>query len=435
MNTVAIVGRPNVGKSTLFNRLIGERKAIVDDQSGVTRDRQYGIFDWDGREFTVIDTGGFVAKTDDVFEKAIKNQVQIAIDEADIILFVVDVQTGITDLDQDMTKILRKTDKPIMLVVNKVENPENRQNAVEFYNLGITENFFELSAMTGSGTGELLDQIIELLPEDKPKLETDLPKLAVLGRPNAGKSSFVNALLGYDRTVVTDIAGTTRDTIHTRYNSYGKDFYLIDTAGLRKKSKVTENIEFYSVMRAVKAIDEADVIFIMIDATRGFETQDQNIFGLAEKRQKGIVILVNKWDLVEGKDNHTTQEYSKMIKDKIAPFVDVPIIFMSALTKQRIFKAIETGIEVYNSREKEIPTSKLNEFLQFAINKNHPPSTKGKYIQIKYMTQVKINPPTFTFFANLPQYIKDPYKRYLENEMRDTFDFKGVPLNLFFRKK
>lgn len=434
-NTVAIVGRPNVGKSTLFNRLIGERKAIVDDQSGITRDRQYGTFYWTDREFIVVDTGGFVENTDDVFEKAIKDQVRIAIDEADLILFVVDVNTGITDLDQDMANILRRTDKPILLCVNKVDNATKGYENAEFYNLGMDSELYNISAMTGSGSGELLDKVIELLPPEQDPVEVNYPKFCIVGRPNAGKSSFVNALLGYDRNIVTDIEGTTRDTIHTKYDKFGKEFLLVDTAGIRKKSKVHENIEFYSVMRAINAIEEADVVFLMVDATRGLESQDLNIFSLAEKRKKGVVILVNKWDLIENKETMTSENFKKAIFEKTAPFTDIPVIFMSALTKQRIFKAIETGIEVYESLKNEVPTSVLNEWLQFVTNKTLPPSVKGKNISIKYMTQVKNNPPVFTFFTNFPKYIKDPYKRYLENEFRKAFEYSGVPVSFFFRQK
>jgi GTPase len=433
-NTVAIVGRPNVGKSTLFNRLIGERKAIVDDQSGITRDRQYGTFYWTDREFIVIDTGGFVEHTDDIFEKAIKDQVRIAIDEADLIMFVVDINTGITDLDQDMADILRRAKKPVLTIVNKVDNNNKGYENAEFYNLGLGD-LFNISAMSGSGTGELLDEVINVLPKENDHIQVNYPKFCIVGRPNAGKSSFVNALLGYDRTIVTDIAGTTRDTIHTKYDKYGKEFLLVDTAGIRKKAKVHENIEFYSVMRAINAIEEADVVFLMIDATRGLEAQDMSIFSLAEKRKKGVVILVNKWDLVEEKQTQTTEDYKKAILEKTAPFSDIPVVFMSAMTKQRIFKAIEIGIEVYDNMLQEIPTSVLNEWLQKVTERQHPPSVKGKNINIKYATQVKSNPPAFGLFTNFPKYIREGYRRYLENEFRKAFKFSGVPVSFFFRQK
>ena len=430
---VAIVGRPNVGKSTLFNRLIGERKSIVDDVSGVTRDRQYGISDWNGKDFTVIDTGGFVEHSEDVFEKAIREQVKIALEEAGLILFMVDVTCGITDLDQDIANILRKTNKPVITVVNKVDNASRELDATEFYSLGLGE-MFTLSSISGSGTGELLDRVAELLPDAKAEEEEDIPKFTIVGRPNVGKSSFLNALLGQERNVVTDVAGTTRDSIHTRYDYFNKDFLLIDTAGIRKKAKVHENLEFYSVIRAVKAIDEADVCFLMIDATIGLESQDLNIFSLIRKRKKGVVILVNKWDLMK-KETNTTKEYEKSIREKTAPFTDIPIIFISALTKQRIFKAIETAIDVYKNRSKKIPTSKLNNVMLEAIERYKPPVVKDKFVKIKYITQLKSPTPTFAFFCNLPQYIKESYKRYLENQLREHFNFTGVPVSLYFRKK
>jgi GTP-binding protein len=431
---VAIVGRPNVGKSTLFNRLLGTRKSIVDNESGITRDRIYGTSDWNGKEFTVIDTGGFVEGSDDIFEKAIRDQVLIAMEEADVIVFLLDVSTGVTDLDSEVAKLLRKQKKPLVTVVNKVDNYYRDLDANEFYSLGLGD-MFKVSAISGSGTGELLDRVVEHLPDEEEDNDDDkIPKFTIIGRPNVGKSSFLNVLLGEERNIVTDIAGTTRDTINSRYNYFGKDFILVDTAGIRKKSKVFENIEFYSVMRAVKAIEEADVCFLLIDAKDGFESQDVNIFKLAQKRKKGIVILVNKWDLVE-KDHKTTESFITQIKEKIAPFTDVPIIFVSALTKQRIFKAVEKGLDVYNNKSKKISTSNLNKFLEDAIQHYPPPSFKGKHIKIKYATQIDGRYPAFAFFANLPQYVKEAYIRYLENKLRDTFDFEGVPLTLWFRKK
>ncbi|MDZ4839858.1 MAG: ribosome biogenesis GTPase Der [Bacteroidota bacterium] len=433
-NIVAIVGRPNVGKSTLFNRLIGERQAIVDDVSGVTRDRHYGVSEWNGREFVVVDTGGYVSNSDDVFEKAIRAQVEIAIAEADILLFMVDVVTGITDQDFTFAQVLRKSNKPILVVTNKVDNYERLADTHEFYKFGF-EELFSLSSINGSGTGELLDRVVELLPvEERDKSQDDLPKFAILGRPNVGKSTLINTLIGEDRNIVSNIPGTTRDSINTHYNKFGKEFILIDTAGIRKKGKVTEDIEFYSVMRAIKALEAADLIFLVIDAVEGFESQDQNIFQLADKRGKGIVILVNKWDLVE-KDNKTLDAYTKEIKEKIAPFTDVPIMFISAIEKTRIYKAVDIAMEVYENRKKRISTSELNEMLQTAVLTMHPPSIKGKFIKIKYATQVHIEAPTFAFFANHPQYIREDYKRYIENKLREHFNFSGVPLKLFFRKK
>jgi GTP-binding protein len=432
-NIVAIVGRPNVGKSTLFNRFVKKREAIVDAVSGVTRDRHYGKSDWNGKEFSVIDTGGYVVGSDDIFEEEIRKQVQLAIDESDVILFVVDVENGVTGMDEEVAKILRQVKKPLFLVVNKVDNAKRETEALEFYNLGLGE-FFTISSMNGSGTGELLDAVADVLPENEEVEESALPKFAVVGRPNAGKSSFINALIGIDRTIVTDIAGTTRDTINIDYNQFGFDFTLVDTAGIRKKSKVKEDLEFYSVMRAVRAIEECDVVILIIDATRGFEGQDQNIFWLAEKNNKGIVILVNKWDLIE-KETNSAKQYEEALRKEIAPFTDVPIIFTSVLTKQRIFKAIETAVEVYKNKTKRIPTSKLNEVMLELIQNYPPPSLKGKFVKIKYCTQLPTHVPQFVFFANLPQYVKEPYKRFLENKLRENFDFKGVPVSVYIRQK
>ncbi len=435
MNTiVAIVGRPNVGKSTFFNRLIQQRQAIVDSVSGVTRDRHYGKCDWNGKEFSVIDTGGYIVGSDDVFEEEIRKQVQLAIDESDIILFLVDVEEGITPMDTEVANLLRKIDKPVFLVINKVDNAMRNSDAVEFYSLGLGE-YYTISSINGSGTGDLLDAVTEriALPEEKEEQE-ELPRFAVVGRPNAGKSSFINALIGEDRNIVTDIAGTTRDSIDTRYNRFGFDFNLVDTAGIRKKSKVKEDLEFYSVMRAVRAIEYCDVAILVIDATRGFEKQDENIFWLAQKNRKGIVILINKWDLVE-KDNHTLRDYEAVVRQTIAPFTDVPIIFVSALTKQRIYKAIETAVTVYENKKRRISTSKLNDTMLEIIKQNPPPAIKGKYVKIKFCTQLPTPTPQFAFFANLPQYVKDPYKRFLENKLRDIFNFTGVPITIYIRKK
>ena len=430
---VAIVGRPNVGKSTIFNRLHGARKAIVDDVSGVTRDRHYGVSDWGNREFTIIDTGGYVTGSDDVFETSIREQVEIAIAEADVLLFMVDVTTDITDLDQSFAKHLRKTNKPVIVAVNKVDNNERLMMSHQFYALGFDE-VYPVSSMSGSGTGELLDALITKLPPESLAKEDDLPRLSLIGRPNVGKSSLCNVLLGQERNIVTDIAGTTRDTIDTKYSAYGMDFTLVDTAGVRKKGKTMDNIEFYSVMRSIKAIESSDVVLLILDATLGMEAQDVNLFSLAAKNGKGIVILVNKWDLVE-KDHKSTKYYIEAIHEKIAPFTDVPIIFISAKTKQRVFKAVETAIEVYQNTKKHVPTSKLNDLMLEIIQETPPPSKKGKYIKIKYVTQLKSKSISFAFFCNLPQYIGDAYKRFLENKLRQNFDFTGVPINIYFRKK
>ena len=431
---VAIVGRPNVGKSTLFNRMIGERKAIIDDTSGVTRDRIYGFSHWNGRNFTVIDTGGFVQSSDDLFEKAIRMQVEIAIQEAQAIIYCTDVTTGITDLDEDVARMLRKTDKPVFLAVNKVDNSTRHMIANEFWSLGF-ENTFFISAISGSGSGELLDAITEVLPEeDKSNLDPELPRFAIVGQPNVGKSSMANALLGEERNIVTDIPGTTRDAIHSKYDKFGKEFYLIDTAGIRKKAKVHEDLEFYSVIRAVKAIEEADVCFLMIDAKMGIEAQDMSIFGLIQKRNKGIVILVNKWDLVD-KETNTAKEFEAKIKSKIAPFTDVPVIFISVLDKQRIFKAIDIGLEVFENRKRKIPTSKLNDIMLEAIQRYPPPSHRGKFIKIKYITQLPVYYPSFAFFCNNPKHVKPSYRNYLENQLRKHFNFTGVPVSIYFREK
>ena len=431
-NIVAIVGRPNVGKSTLYNRLTETRKAIVDDYSGVTRDRHYGTAEWTDKHFTVIDTGGYVAHSDDVFEAAIREQVVIAIEEATVILFMVDVVTGITDLDDDIAKLLRRSKKPVFVVVNKVDNNQRLNDASIFYSLGLGE-IYSLSAMSGSGTGELLDEVIKHF-EDEPEDENQLPKYAIVGRPNVGKSSLINALIGKERNIVTPIAGTTRDSIHIHYNQYGHEFMLIDTAGLRKKTKVKENIEFYSVMRTIKALEEADVIILMIDAVEGIESQDINIFHLAEKNKKGVVILVNKWDLIE-KNTKTTGVFEDTIRDKIAPFSDVPIVFTSVVEKQRIYKSLEAASKVYENKLKKIPTSKLNDVMLPIIENFPPPAVKGKYVKIKYVTQINASSPMFAFFCNLPQYIKEPYKRFIENKLRENFDFTGVPIQIYFRQK
>jgi len=433
-NIVAIVGRPNVGKSTFFNRMIQRREAIVDAVSGVTRDRNYGKADWNGKTFSIIDTGGYVKGSDDVFEAEIDKQVELAIDEADAIIFMVDVESGITGMDEDVAKLLRKVKKPVFLVVNKVDNAKRLENAVEFYSLGLGD-YYPIASTSGSGTGDLLDALVESLPEIEDDEETELPRFAVVGRPNAGKSSFINALIGEDRYIVTDIAGTTRDAIDTRYNRFGFEFNLVDTAGIRRKSKVKEDLEFYSVMRSVRAIENCDVCLIILDATRGFDGQVQNIFWLAQRNRKGIVILVNKWDLLEDKETNTLKEFEANIRKEIEPFTDVPIVFMSVLTKQRIYKAIETAVEVYKNRSKKIKTSELNDRMLPIIEHYPPPAWKGKYVKIKYCMQLPTPQPQFAFFCNLPQYVREPYKRYLENKLREEFDFTGVPVSVYFRKK
>ena len=430
---VAVVGRPNVGKSTFFNRLIKRREAIVDAVSGVTRDRHYGKTDWNGVSFSVIDTGGYLAGGDDSFEKEINKQVALAIDEADAIIFMVNVEEGLTGMDEAVAEMLRKCHKPILVAVNKVDSNNRRNDMHEFYALGF-EHLYALSSVNGSGTGELLDDLVALLPVKEPQEENTLPRFAVVGRPNAGKSSFINALIGEDRYIVTDIAGTTRDAIDTRYNRFGFEVNLVDTAGIRRKAKVKEDLEFYSVMRSIRAIEHSDVCILMLDATRGFESQDANIFWLAQRNRKGIVILVNKWDLVE-KENNTAKEYEAVIRKEIEPFTDVPILFVSALNKQRIYKAIETAVAVYNNRTKRIPTRKLNEVMLPIIENYPPPAIKGKYIKIKFCTQLPTPMPQFAFFANLPQYVKDPYRRFIENKLRENFDFNGVPIDVYFRQK
>ena len=432
---VAIVGRPNVGKSTLFNRLIKRRDAIVDAVSGVTRDRHYGKSDWNGKEFSLIDTGGYSVGSDDVFEEEIRKQVQLAIDEADMIVFVVDVEDGIMPMDEEVANLLRQVNKPLFMAVNKVDNAMRVGNAVEFYNLGLGD-YHTISSINGSGTGDLLDAIAEAIPnhEVADEASDELPRFAVVGRPNAGKSSFINALIGEDRNIVTDIAGTTRDAIDTKYNRFGFEFNLVDTAGIRKKSKVKEDLEFYSVMRAVRAIEHCDVAIVVVDATRGFEGQDQSIFWLAEKNKKGVVVLINKWDLIE-KQTNTMRDIKVQIQQQIAPFTDVPIVFISTLTKQRIYKAIETAVSVFENRKRRVSTSKLNDKMLEIIKQNPPPATKGKYIKIKFCTQLPTRTPQFAFFANLPQYVKEPYKRFVENKLREHFDFSGVPITVYFRQK
>ncbi len=432
-NIIAIVGRPNVGKSTLFNRLTRSRKAIVDGKSGVTRDRHYGRSDWNGHEFMVIDTGGYLSKSDDIFEGEIKKQVITAIDEADIILFMVDVETGITDPDEALARILRKTDKKVMVVVNKVDSNDRQYDANIFFKLGLGD-IYTISSINGSGTGDLLDIIVEELPEANIEEELELPRLAIVGRPNVGKSSLVNALLDQERNIVTPLSGTTRDTIYTRYNKFNHDFYLVDTAGLRKKGKVREDLEFYSVMRAIRAIENADVCLLLIDAQEGFESQDLNILNLIHKNRKGAVILVNKWDLVE-KETYTAKQMEDKIREKIAPFQDVPIIFTSALTKLRLQKVLETAMQVYKNRLQKIPTSKLNEILLEAVKAHHPPSFRGHEIKVKYVTQLPTHSPSFALFCNYPEHVKEPYKRYIENRIREHFNFTGVPILIFFRKK
>jgi len=432
---VAIVGRPNVGKSTLYNRLIGERLAIIDDVSGVTRDRIYGHSIWNGKDITVIDTGGFVKNSEDVFEAAIRDQVQIAVDEADVIIFMGDVTTGITYLDDQIADMLRRSTKPVVVCVNKVDNHARQLSANEFWALGFDNTFF-VSSINGSGTGDLLDAVVDLLPE-KEIVEDDpeLPRIAVVGQPNVGKSSFVNALLGEERNIVTDIAGTTRDSVNSRYTKFGQDFILVDTAGIRKKSKVHENLEFYSVIRAVKAIEDADICLLMIDAQTGVETQDMKIFSLIQKRRKGIVIMVNKWDLIENKETNSVRDYENAIKRKISPFNDVPILFASALEKQRIFKAVELLMKVHKNRTQKIKTSELNEVMQEAMEKYPPPAHRGRLIKIKYVTQLPTYFPSFAFFCNHPKHVKESYRNYLENQLRESFDLTGVPINVHFREK
>ncbi len=433
--TVAITGRPNVGKSTFFNRMLEQRKAIVDDVSGVTRDRQYGVAEWTGRTFNVIDTGGFVVGSDDVFEREIRKQVHIAIDEANVIIFMVDAATGITNLDESMADLLRRSTKPVFLVVNKVDNQTRMMEASEFYSLGF-EHIFFLSSISGSGTGELLDAIVALMPDESDSVtdEEEIPKFAIIGQPNVGKSSLLNALIGQERTIVSDIAGTTRDTIHTHYNMFNKEFVLIDTAGIRRKNKVNEDIEFYSVIRAIKAMDEANVCMIMIDAEKGITAQDLSIFAMAVKKGKGIVMLVNKWDLVE-KETNTARDYEKELKQRLAPFSDVPILFISVTEKQRLLKSIEAALMVFENRQRKVATSKLNEVMLKAIEQFHPPVVRGNAVKIKYVTQLPTYAPTFAFFCNYPDEVKLPYQNYLENKLRENFDFAGVPVRLFFRKK
>jgi GTP-binding protein len=433
--TLAIVGRPNVGKSTLFNRLLEQRKAIVDDVSGVTRDRQYGISDWNGKSFNVIDTGGFVHGSEDVFEKEIAKQVLIAVEEADAIVFMVDAGTGITHLDEEMANVLRKSIKPVFLTVNKVDNNDRMLDATEFYSMGFEPVYFIASA-SGSGTGELLDAVADLIPEEKKDDEgtDELPKFAIIGQPNVGKSSLLNALVGQERTIVSDIAGTTRDTIHTHYNLFQKEFILIDTAGIRRKARVHEDLEFYSVIRAIKAVDEADVCLLLIDAEKGMTAQDLNIFSLAAKKGKGILLLVNKWDLV-AKETNTARDYEIELKKRLAPFSDVPVLFISVVEKTRIFKAMETALEVFENRKRRVPTSKLNDVMLKAVQAHHAPVVRGHAIKIKFVTQLPTAVPSFAFFCNFPDDIKTPYRNYLENQLRKNFELSGVPVRLFFRKK
>ena len=430
---VAIVGRPNVGKSTFFNRMIQRREAIVDSTSGVTRDRNYGKSFWNGKEFSLIDTGGYLIGSKDVFVKEIDKQVNLAIEESDLIIFMVDSESGITGMDQEVAKLLRKSEKKFLLVVNKVDNSKRQENTLEFYKIGV-EKIYPISAINGSGTGELLDDLIKSLPKTEKKIEKSIPSFAVVGRPNAGKSSFINTLIGKERYIVTEIAGTTRDSIDTYYNKYGFEFNIIDTAGIRRKARVKEDLEFYSVMRSIRSIENSDVCLLIVDASRGFDGQVQNIFWLAHRNNKGIVIVINKWDLVE-KDEKSVIKYEKMIKELISPFDDVPIVFVSTISKQRIFKAIEVAIEVYKNKTIKIVTKKLNNFLLPIISINPPPSYKGKYVKIKFCTQLPSSYPQFAFFCNLPQYVKDPYKRFLENKLRENYNFKGVPISIYFRKK
>ena len=435
-NLVAIVGRPNVGKSTLFNRLTKTRQAIVNEQAGTTRDRQYGKSEWLGREFSVVDTGGWVVNSDDIFEGEIRKQVMLAVEEADVILFVVDVMNGVTDLDMEVATILRRTQKPVLMVANKTDNNDLQYNAAEFYSLGLGDPYC-ISALSGFGTGDLMDLLVSKFKKDTvEELDEEIPRFAVVGRPNAGKSSIVNAFIGEDRNIVTDIAGTTRDSIYTRYEKFGFDFYLVDTAGIRKKNKVTEDLEYYSVIRSIRSIEGADVCILMIDATRGIESQDLNIFSLIQKNQKGLVVVVNKWDLVENKDVKVMKTFEEAIRSRFAPFTDFPIVFASALTKQRIFKVLEEAKEVYKARTNRVPTARLNEEMLPLIEAYPPPSNKGKYIKIKYCTQLpNTQVPSFVFFANLPQYVKEPYRRFLENKMREKWHFSGTPINIYIRQK
>jgi len=435
-NIVAIVGRPNVGKSTLFNRLTSSRRAIVNDEAGTTRDRQYGKSEWEGREFSVIDTGGLVVNSNDVFEEEIKRHVMLAIEEADVILFLVDVQSGVTDLDQHVAQILRRTDKPVILVSNKTDTFELQYQSAEFYKLGLGDPFI-LSAINGLGTGDLLDELLKHFnPDTNEEIDEELPRFAVVGRPNVGKSSLINSFIGEERTIVTDIAGTTRDSIYSRFNKFGHDFYLVDTAGIRKKAKVNEDLEYYSVVRSIRAIENSDVCILMLDATRGIESQDLNIFSLIQKNKKGFVICVNKWDLIENKEANDIKNIEKGIRERLAPFVDFPIIFTSVMTKQRILKVLDTAVQVYENKQRKVPTAKLNEILLPMIENYPPPALKGKYIKIKYITQLpKTQVPTFIFFANLPQYVKEPYKRFLENKIRAKWDFHGTPIQIFIRQK
>ena len=435
-NLVAIVGRPNVGKSTLFNRLTKSRQAIVNEQAGTTRDRQYGKSEWLGKEFSVVDTGGWVVNSDDVFEEEIRKQVMLAIDEADVILFVVDVMNGVTDLDMEVAEILRRSKTPVLLVANKTDNNDLQYNAAEFYSLGLGDPYC-VSALSGSGTGDLLDLVLSKFKKETPEiLDDDIPRFAVVGHPNAGKSSIINAFIGEDRNIVTEIAGTTRDSIYTRYNKFGFDFYLVDTAGIRKKNKVSEDLEYYSVIRSIRSIENSDVCILMLDATRGIEGQDLNIFSLVQRNQKGLVVVVNKWDLIEDKTAKVMKGYEDAIRDRLAPFTDFPIVFTSALTKQRILKVLELAKEVYQARTTRIPTARLNEELLPLIEAYPPPSNKGKYIKIKYITQLpNTQVPSFVFFANLPQYVKEPYRRFLENKIRERWKLSGTPINIFIRQK
>ena len=435
-NLVAIVGRPNVGKSTLFNRLTKSRQAIVNEKAGTTRDRQYGKSEWLGKEFSVVDTGGWVVNSDDVFEEEIRKQVMLAIDEADVILFVVDVMNGVTDLDMEVAEILRRSRTPVLLVANKTDNNDLQYNAAEFYSLGLGDPYC-VSALSGSGTGDLLDLVLSKFKKETPEiLDDDIPRFAVVGRPNAGKSSIINAFIGEDRNIVTEIAGTTRDSIYTRYNKFGFDFYLVDTAGIRKKNKVSEDLEYYSVIRSIRSIENSDVCILMLDATRGIEGQDLNIFSLVQRNQKGLVVVVNKWDLIEDKTAKVMKGYEDAIRDRLAPFTDFPIVFTSALTKQRILKVLELAKEVYQARTTRIPTARLNEELLPLIEAYPPPSNKGKYIKIKYITQLpNTQVPSFVFFANLPQYVKEPYRRFLENKIRERWKLSGTPINIFIRQK